>query len=86
MPRLPQPLDASRPVGLINTLARRGDTAAEAQVIALLALIDEGKPWYDKENAAHFAALDIPVFACTPDRFPDLMAAALAKKDLRLWQ
>ena len=38
-----------------------------------------------RQNAAHFAALDIPVFACTPDRFPDLMAAALAKRDLRLW-
>ncbi|HEY1123210.1 MAG TPA: VWA domain-containing protein, partial [Haloferula sp.] len=56
------------------------------QLIALLALSDEGKPWYDARNAATFAALGIPVFACTPDRFPDLMAAALAKKDLALWQ
>jgi Mg-chelatase subunit ChlD len=56
------------------------------QLIALLALSDEGKPWYDTRNAAHFAALDIPVFACTPDRFPDLMAAALAKRDLALFQ
>jgi hypothetical protein len=55
------------------------------QLICLLALSDEGKPWYDRSNAASFAAMDIPVFACTPNRFPDLMAAALAKKDLRLW-
>jgi len=55
------------------------------QLIALLALSDEGKPGYDKRNAAHFADMNIPVFACTPDRFPDLMAAALAKRDLRLW-
>jgi hypothetical protein len=55
------------------------------QLIALLALSDEGKPWYDATNASHIAALDIPVFACTPDRFPDLMAAALAKRDLTLW-
>jgi hypothetical protein len=26
--------------------------------------------------------MDIPSFACTPDRFPDLMAAAIQKKDL----
>ena len=35
--------------------------------------------WYN------FAALDIPVFACTPNQFPDLMAAALSKRDLTLW-
>jgi hypothetical protein len=39
----------------------------------------------DAKNAAAFAEMDIPVFACTPDRFPDLMAAALAKKGLKLW-
>jgi hypothetical protein len=55
------------------------------QLIALLALSDDGKPHYDHHNAAAFAALDIPVFACTPDRFPDLMAAALSKRDLALW-
>jgi len=69
--------------GMLKTAARLKESGV--QLIALLALSDEGKPWYDKENAAHFTALDIPVFACTPDRFPDLMAAALAKKDLRLW-
>lgn len=70
--------------GMLKTAARLKDSGV--QMVALLALSDEGKPWYDKENAAHFAALGIPVFACTPERFPDLMAAALAKKDLRLWQ
>ena len=52
-------------------------------MIALLALSDEGAPAYDHENAAAFAALDIPVFACTPDLFPDLMAAAIQKQDLK---
>jgi Mg-chelatase subunit ChlD len=70
-------------VGMLKTAARLKESGV--QLIALLALSDEGKPWYDKANAARFAALDIPVFACTPERFPDLMAAALAKKDLRLW-
>ena len=53
------------------------------QLIALLALSDEGKPWYDARNAACFAALDIPVFACTPDRFPGIMADALAKREIK---
>ncbi len=69
--------------GMLKTAARLKESGV--QLIALLALSDEGKPWYDMRNAAHFAAMDIPVFACTPDRFPDLMAAALAKRDLRLW-
>lgn len=55
------------------------------QVIALLALNDEGAPYYDHQNAEFFAGLGIPVFACTPDKFPDLMAAALAKQDIAGW-
>ena len=54
-------------------------------VICLLALSDEGAPWYDEQNAAYFAELGIPTFACTPDLFPDLMAAAINKQDLSLW-
>lgn len=69
--------------GMMKTAARLKESGV--QLISLLALSDEGKPWYDAKNAAAFAELDIPVFACTPDRFPDLMAAALAKKDLKLW-
>jgi Mg-chelatase subunit ChlD len=70
--------------GMVKAAARIKESGV--QLIALLALSDEGKPWFDANNAATFAALGIPVFACTPDRFPDLMAAALAKKDLALWQ
>lgn len=55
------------------------------QIIALLALSDEGMPYYDHDNASKFAALNIPSFACTPDQFPDLMAAALLKQDINLW-
>ncbi len=57
-------------------------TAAGVQVIALLALSDEGAPSYDHDNAAALASLGIPVFACTPDAFPDLMAAAIQRQDL----
>jgi len=58
-------------------------TAAGVQVIALLALSDEGAPAYDHENAAALNALGVPAFACTPDAFPDLMAAAIERRDLR---
>ena len=54
-------------------------------LITLLALSDEGTPWYSKRYANAYAALDIPVFACTPDQFPDLMATALSGKDIHLW-
>ena len=55
------------------------------QVIALLALSDEGAPSYDTRNAAAFADLGIPAFACTPDLFPELMAAALQRQDIARW-
>jgi Mg-chelatase subunit ChlD len=55
------------------------------QVIALLALNDEGAPNYDHQNAEFFATIGIPVFACTPDKFPDLMATALSKQDIIGW-
>ncbi|WP_028922185.1 VWA domain-containing protein [Pseudonocardia acaciae] len=60
-------------------------TAAGVQVVVLLALSDEGAPAYDHENAAALAALGVPAFACTPDAFPDLMAAAVERRDLGEW-
>jgi Mg-chelatase subunit ChlD len=53
--------------------------------IALLALSDDGAPIYDKNVAAKFAAMSIPVFACTPDLFPSMMATALKKEDMYTW-
>jgi hypothetical protein len=54
-------------------------------VIGLLALSDQGRPAYHPELAGQLAALGAPVFACTPDQFPDLMAAALRREDLGAW-
>lgn len=59
--------------------------AAGVQVIVLLALDDNGAPSYDHGNAAYFAALGAPCFACTPDLFPELMAAAIKRSDLGQW-
>jgi len=55
------------------------------QLVVLLALNDDGSPAYDHSNAGFLASLGIPVFACTPDLFPDLMAAALQKQDIGQW-
>ncbi|MET7616461.1 VWA domain-containing protein [Streptomyces sp. NPDC005408] len=56
--------------------------ASGVQFVALLALSDEGTPAYDREHAAALAALGAPAFACTPDLFPDVMAAAIEKRPL----
>ena len=56
--------------------------ATGVQFITLLALDDEGAPSYDRRMAAQFASMDIPSFACTPDLFPELMAAAINKRSL----
>jgi Mg-chelatase subunit ChlD len=60
-------------------------TAAGTQVIALLALSDDGAPRYDHEVAAALAELGVPAFACTPDSFGDLMAAAIDRRDIAEW-
>ena len=60
-------------------------TAAGVQVIVLLALNDDGAPGYDHGNAQFLSNIGIPVFACTPDKFPELMAAAISKQDISMW-
>ncbi|TCI01704.1 VWA domain-containing protein [Corallincola luteus] len=54
-------------------------------VVTLLALNDDGAPFYDNRLAAQFAALSVPTFACTPDQFPELMAIALNEGDVEQW-
>jgi len=56
-----------------------------AQIVVLLALDDQGTPFFDKRNAQKITAMDVPCFACTPDLFPDMMAAAISKQDIKQW-
>jgi len=51
--------------------------------VTLLALSDEGAPAFNADLAGQLATLGVPAFACTPDRFPDLMAATIQRSDLR---
>lgn len=63
----------------------RSLVASGVQLIVLLALSDQGTPSYDARNAQAFINLGAPTFACTPDLFPDLMAAAINRADLTQW-
>lgn len=73
--------------GNVNEMRRRAVelVIAGVQLVVLLALNDDGAPSYDHRNAQFLADLGVPVFACTPDKFPELMAAALTKQDIGLW-
>ncbi|MFN0133601.1 MAG: VWA domain-containing protein [Phycisphaerales bacterium] len=58
---------------------------AGVRFVTLLALGDSGAPGFDVNNAAAMAGMGIPSFACTPDKFPELMAAAIQGRDLGQW-
>jgi hypothetical protein len=64
----------------VGSLVRGGVTT-----VALLALSDQGAPAFDHDLAARLAGLEVAAFACTPDQFPDLMAAAIERRDLGRW-
>jgi len=68
---------------LLTRIARL--VAVGVNVIVLLALTDTGRPSYDPDLSGRVAALGVPVFACTPDQFPDLMATALRRDDIAAW-
>lgn len=51
-------------------------------VVCLLAISDQGKPYYDEQIAGRVAAMEIPCFACNPQKIPELLERALKGKDL----
>lgn len=57
--------------------------ASGVQFVTLLALSDDGAPSYNADLAGQLAAIGVPAFACTPDKFPELAAAAIERRDLR---
>jgi Mg-chelatase subunit ChlD len=83
-------------VVLISDLFEGGDPArlrtgvaelvrAGATVVVLLALSDDGAPTFDHVAAGDLTALGAAVFAATPDVFPDVLAAALERRDVGRW-
>ncbi|MGN6404873.1 VWA domain-containing protein, partial [Sinomonas sp.] len=73
--------------GIAEEMLRRAASivGSGATFIALLALSDSGHPSFDAHHATALAEIGVPAFACTPDQFPDLMAAAIERRDLGAW-
>lgn len=67
--------------GLLRRLEEMKDSGVT--VLVLLALTDSGKPDYDKDLGKEISKLGVACFACTPDRLPELVAAAIQKQDLK---
>lgn len=51
--------------------------ASGVTVVCLLAIADGGKPYYDEQMARNIARMGIACFACTPEKLPEILEAAL---------
>ena len=73
--------------GIAEEMLRRAASivGGGTTMIALLALSDSGHPSFDSSHAAALAGIGVPAFACTPDLFPDMMAAAIERRDVSEW-
>ena len=69
-------------------LVRRLDElkSSGVNVVVLLAISDSGKPSYDSQLAEKAAELEIPCFACPPEKLPELLEAALKRRNLKLFE
>jgi hypothetical protein len=73
--------------GVEKNLLQRASELIESgvQFITLLPLSDEGSPAYDHDLAPKLALLGSPAFACTPEQFPERIAAAIRREDIAGW-
>jgi Mg-chelatase subunit ChlD len=73
--------------GIAEEMLRRAASivGSGTTMIALLALADNGHPTFDAGHATALAGIGVPAFACTPDLFPELMAAAIERRDVSEW-
>lgn len=54
-------------------------------IIVLLAIADGDKAYYDAQTAQKIANLEIPCFACSPEKLPELLERALKRQDLSIF-
>ncbi|MBS5166066.1 MAG: VWA domain-containing protein [Butyricicoccus pullicaecorum] len=66
--------------GLLNHLREMKESGVT--VVVLLAVADGGRPYYDEKTAKRIAEMDIPCFACTPEKLPELIERTFKKYDL----
>ncbi|MFJ4265256.1 VWA domain-containing protein [Paenarthrobacter nicotinovorans] len=73
--------------GIAEEMLRRAASivGGGTTMIALLALSDSGHPSFDSQHAAALAGIGVPAFTCTPDLFPEMMAAAIERRDIGEW-
>ncbi|WP_307075578.1 hypothetical protein [Arthrobacter pascens] len=66
-------------------------TAPDQSSLAAARKLARPGPWSDtgsnddSNHAAALAGIGVPAFACTPDLFPELMAAAIERRDVSEW-
>jgi uncharacterized protein with von Willebrand factor type A (vWA) domain len=65
---------------LLQNLAELKESSVKC--ITLLALSDEGTPVYDKNLGEKISELDIPCFACNPEKLPTLIEKAIKGESL----
>ncbi len=66
--------------GLIRRLGELKESGVN--VVVLLAISDSGSPCYDSGLAQRVADMDIPCFACPPEKLPELLELALKRRSL----
>ena len=68
-------MEGGNRAGLIRRLGEMKENGVT--VVCLLAIADKGKPYYDEQMAGRIAGMDIPCFACNPQKIPELLEMAL---------
>lgn len=66
--------------GMLRRLSEMKESGVT--VICLLAISDRGAPYYDTHIASKVAAMNIPCFACSPEKLPELLAMAFSGQDI----
>jgi len=69
---------------LIRRLEELKDSGVN--LVILLAISDSGKPCFESGLAEKASSLGIPCFACPPEKLPELLEAALKRRDLRIFE
>lgn len=68
--------------GLLRRLGELKESGIN--VIVLLAISDSGAPSFDNQLAQRVAELDIPCFACPPEKLPELLEQALKRRKISI--
>ncbi len=68
--------------GLLRRLGELKESGVN--VVVLLAISDSGAPSFDNQLSSRVAELDIPCFACPPEKLPQLLEMALKRRCISL--